>query len=98
LQLDTTFRVVFNIDYALAGVSGHEDELKKGEANIAKTGKELAVELAGKIMEAAFNKERDVTGRYNFLQLSDEKVAKIVKASYDAIHALPKDEEDAKWV
>ena len=65
---------------------------------MAKTDKELAVELAGKIVEAAFDKERDSTGRYNFLQLNDEKVARIVKASYDAIHALPKDEEDAKWV
>lgn len=66
---------------------------------MAKTDKELAVELAGKIMEAAFDKEKVPDSRsYYFLQLSDEKVAKIVKASYDAIHALPKDEEDAKWV
>jgi len=65
---------------------------------MAKTDKELAVELAGKIVEAAFDKEKDVTGRYNFLRLSDEKVAKIVKASYDAIHALPRDAEDTQRV
>lgn len=65
---------------------------------MAKTDKELAVELAAKIVEAAFNKERDSTGRYNFLQLNAEKVAAIVKASYDAIHALPKDTENTEWV
>ena len=65
---------------------------------MAKTDKELAVELAGKIVEAAFDKERDSTGRYNFLQLNADKVAAIVKASYDAIHALPKDAENTEWV
>lgn len=65
---------------------------------MAKTDKELAVELAGKIVEAAFDKERDATGRYNFLQLNAEKVSSIVKASYDAIHALPKDAENSEWI
>lgn len=66
---------------------------------MAKTDKELAVELAAKIVEAAFNKEKVPDSRNcYFLQLNAEKVAAIVKASYDAIHALPKDEEDAKWV
>lgn len=61
-----------------------------------KTDKELAVELAGKIVAAGFDKEKvpDSRGCY-FLQLNDEKIAKIVKASYDAIHALPKDSGEA---
>ena len=66
---------------------------------MAKTDKELAVELAGKIVEAAFDKEKVPDSRNcYFLQLSDEKVAKIVKASYDAIHALPRDAEDTQRV
>ncbi len=65
---------------------------------MAKTDKELAVELAGKIVEAAFDKEKtsDSRGIY-FLQLNAEKVAKIVRASYDAIHALPRDAENSEW-
>ena len=51
------------------------------------------------ILKAAFDKEKVPDSRScYFLQLNAEKVAAIVKASYDAIHALPKDEEDAKWV
>lgn len=66
---------------------------------MAKTDKELAVELAGKIIEAAFDKQKvpDSKSCY-FLQFNAEKVAKIVKASYDAIHALPKDAENTEWV
>ena len=65
---------------------------------MAKTDKELAVELVVKIVEAAFDKERDSTGRYNFLQLNADKLAAMVKASYDAIHALPKDAENTERV
>jgi len=66
---------------------------------MAKTDKELAVELAGKIVEAAFDKEKVPDSRnFYFLQLNAEKIARIVKASYDAIHALPKDAESTEWV
>lgn len=66
---------------------------------MAKTDKELAVELAGKIVEAAFDKEKVPDSRnFYFLQLNAEKIARIVKASYDAIHALPKDTENSEWV
>ena len=65
---------------------------------MAKTDKELAVELAGKIIGAGFDKEKDASGRFYFLQLSADKVAAIVKASYDAIHALPRDAENSERV
>jgi len=62
---------------------------------MAKTDKELAVELAGVMIEAGFDREK-LPGdslRYYSLQLNKERVVEIVRACYDAIHALPEDKE-----
>ncbi len=59
---------------------------------MAKTDKELAVELAIGFIHAAIDKEKaSDSGRFYFLQLNSEKLKELVHSAYEAIHALPED-------
>ena len=58
---------------------------------MAKTDKELAVEMVSCFMERAIHRETLEDAHHYLLSLNSQRLAAMVRSAYDAIHALPDD-------